>query len=153
MCDEREEAMKSKLMLVVAVAVTLTVFSGTLLAHHGANLYDSTKAVVMKGTVTQYEWGNPHNQIFFDVKNEKGEVAHWVVSTEPPAVMTELGWTRKSLKAGDPITAYVYAAKNGAPVGNLQKIVLADGKELATGGGGAPGGAPAAPAASAPPAR
>jgi hypothetical protein len=61
--------------------------------------------------------------------------------------MTEQGWTRKSLKPGDEVTAYVYAAKNGAPVGNLQRIVKADGTELRT-GGGAPctaGGAQAAP--------
>jgi hypothetical protein len=45
---------------------------------------------------------------------------------------------------------YIFVAKNGAPVGNLQKIVLANGTELSAGGGGAPAGAP--PAA-APPAR
>jgi hypothetical protein len=50
--------------------------------------------------------------------------------------MLERGWTRRSLKFGDQVTAYVLAAKNGAPVGNLQKIVLADGTEL----GAAPGG-------------
>jgi hypothetical protein len=122
--------MRFRLSGPAAVAIFLLVSSGNLLAHHGANLYDSTKAVVLKGTITQYEWGNPHNQIYFDVKDASGNVAHWVVSTEPPAVMSEKGWTRRSLKPGDEITAYVFAAKNGAPVGNLQKIVLADGKEL-----------------------
>jgi hypothetical protein len=57
-------------------------------------------------------------------------VAHWVAATEPPLVMVERGWTRKSLNAGDEVTVYIFAAKNGATVGNLQKIVLADGKEL-----------------------
>ena len=139
--------MKSRLFSLIALALAVVAFSGTLFAHHGANLYDSTKETMLKGTITQFEWGNPHNQIFFDVKDDKGNVVHWVVSTEPPAVMTELGWTRKSLKPGDPITAYVLAAKNGAPVGNLKKIVMADGKELTTGGLGTPGAAPAAGAA------
>jgi hypothetical protein len=136
--------MKSRLFMMIALVVAVVSFTGTMSAHHGANLYDSTKAVMMKGTITQFEWGNPHNQIYFDVKDDKGNVTHWVTSTEPPAVMTEQGWTRKSLKPGDEITAYVYAAKNGAPVGNLQKIVKADGTELRAGGGGA---APAAGAA------
>lgn len=135
--------MKSKLfLLVVAVAVLLAPRVG--LAHHGGNLYDTTKAVVLKGaTITKFEWGTPHNQIYFDVTSEKGEMQHWVGSTEPAGVMLERGWTRRSLKPGDVVTAYIFAAKNGATVGNIQKIVMADGKELTTQGpvGGA---APAA---------
>jgi hypothetical protein len=124
--------LKSKLIMVMALAVGLVLVSRAVLAHHGANLYDTTKAVTLKGTVTKFEWGNPHNQIFFDVTDEKGNVAHWVASTEPPLVMVERGWTRKSLNAGDQVTIYIFAAKNGATVGNLQRIVLADGKQLET---------------------
>jgi hypothetical protein len=52
--------------------------------------------------------------------------------------MLERGWSRRSLKEGDEVTVYVFAAKNGAKVGNLQKIVLADGKELFANGPPAP---------------
>jgi hypothetical protein len=132
--------MKSKSHVVSPLIVGLLVFSGALFAHHGTNLYDMTKPVMVKGTIIQFEWGNPHNQIFFDSTDDKGNVVHWVASTEPPAVMSEKGWTRRSLKPGDQVTAYVFAAKNGAPVGNLQKIVLPDGKELsAMGAPGTPG--------------
>ena len=114
--------------------------SGALLAHHGGNLYDTTKPLVLKdATVTKFEWGTPHNQIFFDAKSEKGETQHWVASTEPAGDMLERGWTRRSLKPGDVVTVYIFAAKNGAKVGNLQKIVLADGKELTAVGGRAGG--------------
>jgi len=122
--------MKSKLFTVVAVGLFLV--ASPLLAHHGTNLYDMTKPVMVKGTITKFEWGNPHNQIFFDATDDKGNVAHWVASTEPPAVMSEIGWTKRSLNPGDQVTAYVFAAKNGAPIGNLQRIVLPDGKELGT---------------------
>jgi hypothetical protein len=130
--------MKSKSLAVLALGIF--AFAATLFAHHGTNLYEMTKPIVVKGTITQFEWGNPHNQIFFDVTDDKGNVVHWVTSTEPPAVMSEKGWTRKSLKPGDQVTAYVFAAKNGAPVGNLQKVILPDGKELSA--MGAPGSAP-----------
>ena len=36
----------------------------------------------------------------------------------------------KELKEGDQVTVYAFIASNGAPVGNLQRIVLPDGKEL-----------------------
>ena len=115
-----------------AMALAIGLMGGTsvVLAHHGANLYDTSKPVILKGTITKFEWGNPHNQIFFDVTDDKGTVVHWVAATEPPLVMVERGWTRKSLNAGDQVTVYIFAAKNGATVGNLQKIVLPDGKEL-----------------------
>jgi hypothetical protein len=89
--------------------------------------------VLQGATITKFEWGTPHNQIFFDAKSDKGEVQHWVASTEPAGVMLERGWTRRSLKPGDVVTVHIFAAKNGATVGNLQKIVLPDGKELTAG--------------------
>jgi hypothetical protein len=130
--------MKRTLFILMAIVVMFPA-SGAVLAHHGGNLYDTTKAVVLKpATITRFEWGTPHNQIFFDFKTDKGEMQHWVESTEPAPVMLERGWTRRSLKEGDVVTVYIFAAKNGATVGNLQKIVLADGKELTA--AGAPGG-------------
>jgi len=129
---------------VLAVTALLGSVPSPAQAHHGAaDLYDMSKPVTLKGTITKFEWTNPHNQISFDVTDDKGNVAHWTVATEPPQVMLERGWTRRSLKAGDPVTVYVFVAKNGAPVGNLQKIVLPDGRELLA----APPPAAAAPAA------
>ena len=115
---------------IVAITIGLLLVSIPALAHHGTNLYDMTKTTSLKGTITKFEWGNPHNQIYFDVTDDKGVVSHWNAETEPPAVMSESGWTRKALAPGDQVTVYLNAAKNGATVGILQKIVLADGKEL-----------------------
>jgi hypothetical protein len=142
--NERVESkMTNKPLILLALAVGFAA-SAAVQAHHGAtNVYDFSKPLVLKGTITKFEWLNPHNQIFFDVTDEKGTVAHWIAATEPPQVMLERGWTRRSLKAGDQVTVYIFAAKNGAKVGNLQKIVLPDGKEL-TAAGQAP--APAEPA-------
>jgi hypothetical protein len=137
---------KGHVLVALATAVVLPLVSGPALAHHGtANVYDNSKPVMMKGTITKFEWTNPHNQIWFDVTDEKGNVVHWIAATEPPQVMLERGWTRRALKAGDQVTAYVFVAKNGAPVGNLQRIVLADGKEYTAGGGGASAPAPPPP--------
>ena len=134
--------MRSRIATLAVLSAGLLLVSSAALAHHGANLFDMTKAVPLKGTITRFYWGNPHNQVEFDVKDEKGEVAHWVAYTEPPLVMLERGWSVKSLKAGDEVTVYVFAAKNGAPVANLAKIVFADGKELVA--NQIPGAAPAA---------
>jgi hypothetical protein len=126
--------MHRRLFSGMALAACLLLGSGRAVAHHGgANLYDNSKVVTLKGTITKFEWTNPHNQIFFDVTDGAGTVTHWIAATEPPQVMLERGWTRRSLKAGDEVTVYMFAATNGAPVGNLQRIVLANGTELTTG--------------------
>ena len=124
----------SNLLMVIVMTVGLLLVSRAVFAHHGvANLYDMSRVVALKGTITKFVWTNPHNQIFFDVTDEKGTVVHWVVATEPPQVMLERGWTKRSLNPGDHVTVYVFPAKNGAPVGNVQKIVLPDGKEMNAG--------------------
>jgi Family of unknown function (DUF6152) len=131
--------------LVMAMAIAaFGLMSSSVSAHHGANLYDMTKAVELKGPVVKFYWGNPHNEIAIDVTDAKGQVAHWVAYTEPPLVMLESGWTRKSIPVGETVTMYIFAAKNGSTVGTLSKIVLANGTELT--GYGAPRPAPAAPA-------
>ena len=115
---------------IATLTCGLLLVSSAALAHHGANLYDMTKTVMLKGTIAKFYWGNPHNEVTVDVKDGQGKVTQWVAYTEPPLVMLERGWTRKSLTFGDEVTMYIFAAKNGSTVGTLNRIVLADGKEL-----------------------
>lgn len=117
--------------LAIATAVVAgLLMSSRVFAHHGANLYDMTKTVELKGTVAKFYWGNPHNEVAVDVTDASGKVVQWVAYTEPPLVMLERGWTRRSIPPGDKVTMYVFAAKNGSPVGTLNRIVLANGTEL-----------------------
>ncbi len=100
-------------------------------AHHGTNIeYDAEHPVVFKGTVTEFEFANPHIQIYFDAKNDKGKVEHWAVEGPSPGRLIRMGWSRNELKAGDQITITVEPARSGAPVGAIRKVVLANGKEL-----------------------
>ena len=122
--------MRSRLMSLALVAGLLTM-CGPLLAHHGAAAYDMSKPVVMKGAVvTRYVWANPHTLVFFDAKDEKGSVTHWSVELGSPSAMGLMGWNRTSLKPGDVITVYMFPAKNGNPVGRINKVELADGTLL-----------------------
>jgi hypothetical protein len=101
----------------------------SLFAHHGSHVsYDTEKSVVLKGTVTEFAWSNPHTQIYFDVKNDKGEAVNWGAETANPANLAKSGWTRNSLKPGDEITATMWPSKAGTPRGFLLKIVLPNGQ-------------------------
>jgi hypothetical protein len=102
-----------------------------MFAHHGSVAYDTSKPVILKdATVTNFAWANPHSFIQFDVKDDKGNVAHWAGECGSPSALSQLGWVRNSVQAGDVITVYIYQSKTGNPVGRLNKIVLSSGKEL-----------------------
>ena len=119
--------MCSKVTAVVIAAALLAICS-PIFAHHGAAAYDMSKPVVMKGAViTKYIWANPHTLVFFDAKDEKGSTTHWSVELGSPSAIALMGWNRATLKAGDVVTVYMFPAKNGNPVGRINKIVLADG--------------------------
>ena len=101
-----------------------------LFAHHGSAAFDTGKQVVMKGTVTQWFWANPHCFLSYDVKDDNGNVAHWVVETSNPPDMINRGWSKQLFKVGDEITVTVEPVKNGKPVGRLIQVVLPNGKTL-----------------------
>jgi hypothetical protein len=99
--------------------VCLAVVSVPTYGHHGTGVaYDNTKPTVLKGTVTEFEWKNPHAQLFLDVNDTSGNVLKWAVEMNSPGVMTRQGWTKKEFKPGDMISITVYPAKSGALVGS-----------------------------------
>ena len=120
-----------KLVLLLFAAFCLFATSAPLFAHHGEANYDTEKTVSVKGTVTQFEFINPHVQISIDVKNDKGEIEKWVGEARSPAMLSRYGgWDKDTIKVGDVITFYGHRTKNGTPFMRLEKIVKADGTEL-----------------------
>lgn len=122
--------MKNKAPGIFAVFISLLVASAPLQAHHGSAGYDLNKELTMKGTVTQWLWANPHCFLKYDTTDENGSVVHWAAEVSNPIDMTRRGWSRSTLNAGDQVTITVRPAKNGAPVGQLMKVLLPSGKEL-----------------------
>jgi hypothetical protein len=120
-----------KLGLFLATLFCFALTSAPLLAHHGEANYDTEKMVSVKGTVTNFEFVNPHVQISIDSKNDKGEIEKWVGEARSPAMLSRYGgWDRNTIKVGDVITFYGHRTKNGTFFMRLDKIVMEDGKEL-----------------------
>jgi hypothetical protein len=127
--------MRNRLTAVFELAVALLVVSVPLLAHHGNASYDSTKYVTVKGTVTQWIWANPHCFLKFDVKDEKGNVVHWVTEAAPVPSLRDRGWTNNTFKPGDQVTVIMLTVKNAQPVGRIRQVVLSSGQILTNEGG------------------
>jgi hypothetical protein len=123
--------MKAKLITpIAALAVALLVFCGPAIAHHGAQGYDLTRRISLKGTVSQFVWANPHCQIYLDVKDDKGKVVSWAVELNNPGNLIRLGWTHKALKEGDEVTLTFSPGKEDKPVGICADVLFGDGRKL-----------------------
>jgi hypothetical protein len=122
--------MKSKLLMSFALVVGLLAVCGPVPAHHGNAAYANKMVELKQATVTKFLWSNPHSLIDFDVKDDKGNVVHWVGETASPEALRLIGWSKTSLGPGDLITVYIYPSKTGNPAGRLNRIVLADGTTL-----------------------
>jgi hypothetical protein len=115
----------------VLVAAGLLLGVPTLSAHHGLAAFDTTHTVRMQGTVTDFQWINPHAYIYADLKDEKGKVANWKLELGSLGMLTRFGgWTRNTVKSGDQVTVQGFRAKDGSPYMSLGKIVLPNGQTL-----------------------
>ena len=122
--------MRAKLP-VVAIAVTaLLVLSVSAFAHHGGAAYDMTNPLTVKGTVTEFQFINPHSLVFFDVKNDKGEVEHWQGELTAPNKLARAGWTKRSLNPGDKVTITGAVGKNNAHALTIRKLIGPDGQSM-----------------------
>jgi hypothetical protein len=94
----------------LAVLVTL-VSAGSLLAHHSLTNYDTTKAVRVKGTVTQFHQINPHSFIFLEEKGADGQTHRWAIEGPSVNQIVRMGFAKDFLKPGDVVEVCGYLPK------------------------------------------
>ena len=100
-------------------------------AHHGNAAYDTTKTVTVQGKITDFQFTNPHVMVFFEAKNDKGNMEKWQGELTSPNHLMRTGWTSETLKPGDQVTFGGLRANSGATTLWITKIVAADGREIA----------------------
>ena len=127
---------------LIALAATLLA-SGHAIAHHSfAAEFDAQKPVTLTGTVVKWEMINPHGWITMDVPAPDGKTTQWMIETSNPNGLMRLGWSKRSLKAGDAITVEAFRAKDGSNTANAARITLPDGRTVFAGSAGTPAGTP-----------
>jgi hypothetical protein len=127
-----------RLKLVFGLLAAVAIVSLPVRAHHSFVMFDTTKQTTLAGTVTSFEWTNPHCYIELDVKEAAGTVKHWSVELGSPSILQQGGWKFSTLKKGNEITVVLNPLKNGNPGGLLVEATLADGKKLGNGPGRGP---------------
>jgi hypothetical protein len=114
-----------------AAAVALFLAAMRISAHHAfAAEYDVNKRVTVSGTVTRFEWINPHAWLYVDGKDESDKATSWSFEMGSPNGLLHRGWSRTELKKGDQVTVEGYRAKDGRNVANAANVTMPDGRKL-----------------------
>lgn len=120
----------SKRLAIAAVGVVAV--AGQALAHHSFSaVFDADQKVTLKGTVTKFDFINPHGRLYFDVKDEQsGKVVNWSAEVANPNALLRLGWSKTTVKAGDVLTVTGTKARDGSHFMLGQSFTLPDGRQL-----------------------
>jgi hypothetical protein len=84
--------------LAAAVGIGAGLAAGAAAAHHSPAAYDLQAVRTVEGTITEYEWGNPH--VYLSVR-EDGSDRVFVVEAFASTAMKSYGWSPQTLAAGD----------------------------------------------------
>ena len=126
--------MKIKAAVVLVGIGLLFLAARPVVAHHAFSAeFDASKPIKLTGSVTKFDWTNPHAWIYIDAKDETGKVANWGFELGGASGLMRNGWTRFSLKPGDVVTIEGTRAKNGSNNANAAVVVTSAGQRLFSG--------------------
>ena len=100
------------------------------LAHHSFAVFDHTRTVTVRGTVTKFQWTNPHAFLEVDVPDGKGGGKPYTIELTSINMLSRVGWRSNMIKAGDKVKAIVSPLLSGQPGGLLLDVTLPSGKKL-----------------------
>jgi hypothetical protein len=126
-------------MKCLATALLLTGITAPVIAHHSFAQFDVSRSFVLVGTVTNFEWTNPHGWLWVAVPDVSGGTQIWGAELKAPAGLVRDGWTKRSFNPGDRVKLYIHPMRDSTRAGEFVRAVLADGKVLQP-AEGSPGG-------------
>jgi hypothetical protein len=100
-------------------------------AHHSFSAqYDRDDEVKLDGTITKFEWTNPHGHVYVDVVSADGSKANWNLELASPNMLIRNGWKKNSLAVGMHIKASASRARDKSNTAAVVLITRDDGTEL-----------------------
>lgn len=125
--------MKSEHGLYLAALSCAVVLAAPLYAHHSFAMFDNTRSVTLHGKVTGYQWTNPHVYLDIDAEDGKGRTKHYTMEMTSPNMLHRGGWSSRTVKPGDVVTAVMSPLRDGQSGGLLLQLTLPNGKTMLPG--------------------
>ena len=120
----------SRSILAIAAALLLSSGIQPVQAHHSYAAFDKDRVVSIQGTVTRWDWTNPHSFLYIAVRGPGRATTEWEIESASPSLLRRIGFTATSMKAGDRVTVRLSPHRTRAHFGSLVAIDLPGGKTL-----------------------
>ena len=123
-----------RIRVAVCSVIACALLAGTapVQAHHSFAMFDTTNRITLTGTVTQFQWTNPHAYIQVVAKDAQGRDVEWSMEMGAPMYLYARGWRPGSLKSGVRVNVTLNPLRNGQPGGVVRDVTGADGKPIGT---------------------
>jgi len=116
------------------MALAGVAWTGVASAHHSFAMYDNEHQVKVSGTVTRFDWTNPHIYIFVTGGEMGKDAKPMTIEGASPGILNRIGWKFNMVKAGEKVTMVIAPLRTGEPGGLLKEIKLPDGRVFNNGG-------------------
>ncbi|EIZ78111.1 hypothetical protein WSK_3324 [Novosphingobium sp. Rr 2-17] len=110
--------------------VAALALATTASAHHSTAAYDYSKEQVLEGTVTAFQWTNPHMFVKVMVKGSGNKQVVWNIECGTPNINIRHGWKSTDIKRGDRLSMKIAPMRDGTPAGTMYSVRLVDGRTL-----------------------
>ena len=104
-------------------------------AHHSFAQFDQTKVLYAAGTVTDFEWVNPHTWLHVDLVAANGATARWTFEGGSPEQLSMLGWKPELFHRGDNVAVGFRPMKDGSHSGQLMSVKFPNGQHVCSNAG------------------
>ena|ERR1043165_5521284 len=102
--------------VVLATMLLANLLVTPSFAHHNVTaVFDTSKPLTLKGTITKVDWRNPHSSIYIDVKDASGKITNWFVELASIANLAKAGLDQNMIDVNQSYSMEVYLAKDGKP--------------------------------------
>jgi hypothetical protein len=121
--------MINRLVLAAGAALLVAV---PAVAHHSFAMFDQRKIMTLDGTVSEFQWTNPHAFIEMEV-TAGGATQQWSIELNSPNNLKRQGWSRAAPNPRAPLSLRMNPLRDGSHGGLFLDVRLPDGRTLDSG--------------------
>jgi hypothetical protein len=113
---------------ILAALVALAVPPAPALAHHSGAMFEDRLTLELTGSVTHFDYLNPHAWLYINVTNDDGTMTEWSFELDSPTILRRKGVSPNFWQAGEQVVVRTRPLKDGRPAGFLVGAVSDQGK-------------------------
>ena len=104
-------------------ALAITLPAG---AHHSFAMFDLSRHVLVEGTVTDWDFNNPHSWLHIEGRSADGDLQTWSFEGAAPMHAARQGVSGSTFAKGESVRVVMSPLRDGRPAGAMCFVVKED---------------------------